>query len=378
MLSFQHKLIQEYLAAIYIAENVKADETSTFIEQEFPTERKISDHKEVLLFTCGILADTNSDANPVVNHVGKILAEHTQNQINTGKEPLLIDIARRLPPLLPLLEKEGGTTTINPYMCEYPACGRPLAEVLANTQLAIIDGIDANDPLQLNPSSAQIILITDNLGQLYSLACALHTISDTVIAMSLLDVSDQLNMKPMCFTQLKFLSIEFSIGCETLYEIDLCRLPEKLTFCRLIMISRPRSAITALRTCTQLLHLDLRYCYLKQELSTLMANPPPVLKVLKLASCNLCTENMPNIIQAIREDKLKSLQELDIQQNAFGETAVKSLLELVTTRCHSLKLFLNSTGEEDRWPDDLSEEFVTEWKRRLAGTRIKVQWSTEL
>ncbi len=67
VLSFQHKLIQEMVAAYYIADQVKRD--PLFLKTAFPTWGEVEKHREVVKFTCGLLAQ---NAAPVINYVGKI------------------------------------------------------------------------------------------------------------------------------------------------------------------------------------------------------------------------------------------------------------------------------------------------------------------
>ncbi len=64
VLSFQHKLIQEMVAAYYIAEQVQID--PSFLKIAFPTWEKVDEHREVVKFTCGLLAQ---NAAPLINYV---------------------------------------------------------------------------------------------------------------------------------------------------------------------------------------------------------------------------------------------------------------------------------------------------------------------
>ncbi len=160
VLSFQHKLLQEYLAALYIAENAKLDSTSEFLTEAFPTWDTIESHREVVQFACGILG--GSGAGIVIKHVARVLVIHTNDQLESGERPSVIheyDFSQFSSlSLLASFQREGGVSDRNFPISKYPACRRPLAELFANTQLTYINNIDENDTLQLSPSSASIIL----------------------------------------------------------------------------------------------------------------------------------------------------------------------------------------------------------------------------
>ncbi len=403
VLSFQHKLLQEYLSAVYIAENVKLDKTSTFLTEAFPTWEAIENHREVVQFACGMLADT--DPRPITYHVAKVLAQDTNNQLNTGVKPFIIETPDdEVNPLLllRLFEREGKVPPeINPYLCEYPACGRPLAEVLANTQLAYITNIDKNDTLQLNPSPAKIILNLkgrrfttlfsrvadqdldrveserfDNLWQ------ALHRVQENLIALHLENVTSGNVTKLRKFSQLKYFYIDGllcnyseAVGEDLAESINAWGPNTQLTYCGLNYVLIPCSLVTAVHKCSHLMHLKLWECNLHDKLSILMSFLPLVLKNLELLRCSLDRRDLQHITLAIREGHLTSLQELDIQGNPAGEAAVGHLLEaLLSTRPNKqLILRLYETGvDEDGKHTDLSKQFETEWEAKLTGTNINV------
>ncbi len=400
VLSFQHKLIQEYLAAVYIAEIVMLDKTSTFLTQAFPTWEAIANHREVVQFACGTLADT--DARPITYHVAKVLAQHTNNQLNTGVTPFIIetpDNEVKPLPLLRLFEIEGKVSLeINPYLCEYPACGRPLAEVLANTELAYITNIDKNDTLQLNPSPAKIIVNRrftplfsriadqdsdrveserfDNLWQ------ALYIVQENLIALYL-DCFTSANVtKLRQFSQLKYLYFDGflcnyseAVGEDLAESINAWGPITQLTYCELKYVPIPCSLLTAVCKWSHLKHLELWHCNLHDRLSILMSFIPSALKNLKLSNCSLDGRDLDQIIKAIREGRLNSLQELGISGNPVGEASVVRLLEalLSTRRNTKLNVLLFETDVyEDGMPTMLSEQFETEWEAKLTGTDINV------
>ena len=86
VLSFQHKLIQEYLAAVYIAGNIKRDKS--LLKNELSTWDKIKGHKEVVKFVCGMLGQ--NDARPIINHVSMVLSELIEKEIDEGESIMRI------------------------------------------------------------------------------------------------------------------------------------------------------------------------------------------------------------------------------------------------------------------------------------------------
>ncbi len=386
VLSFQHKLIQEYLAAVYIAEIVKLDKTSTFLTEALPTWEAIETHREVVQFACGILAEI--DARPITSHVAKVLAQHTHNQLNTGVKPSIItDFGKQVKPLslLRLFEREGKVSPeINPYLCEYPACGRPLAEVLANTELAYITGIDKNDTLRLNPSPAKIIvkLICTNSYWFDRLWHSLCQICAGVLAYNTKEVKSANATKLSNFPQLKYININ-GLTCnysETVMEdlaesVDAWGPKPSLVSCKLVCVPISRSIIRAVGKCSCLTHLHLILCNLHDKLSILISSLHPALRHLELSQCSLLGSDVDQITNAIREGRLTSLQELEIQRNPVGEVAMACLLEaLVSTRPKvQLNLWLHATGVDENgkytWQ---SEQFINGWKAKLTSTDIKV------
>ena len=280
VLSFQHKLLQEYIAAVYIAENVKADTAETFIAEALPTWEKIETHREVVQFTCGILAVTG--ATPLINHVAKYQVELIHEE--------LIDATHESPDIsiLTSCHKESGSFTINQHLSLYPSCNQPLDDVLANTELVYIDDIADNDSLQLNPRSAQIIVELRRNSQMNNekydrLWEALYSAHANVIGLNLFSITSTNVTKLHNFPHIKHLSIVNSscndADMEVLAEsIESWGPQPQLTNCYLLGVPIPGSLMTALCKCTKLLSLRLPGCNLNGNLSVLMASPPPELR----------------------------------------------------------------------------------------------------
>ncbi len=382
MFSFQHKLIQEYLAAVYIAEKAKNDTTSSFLTELFPNWETVENHSNVVQFVCGILAET--DASPVANHVAKVISNHICIQLDTGKSLKFLPLS-----FLELCQREGHVSNaINPYLCRYPSCGHPLNEVLANTELVYITDTNKNDTLQLIPSPAKIILELngyrgnfdhDSFRRLWQ---ALYSIQANVIAVFLRCAHANLtNMNH--FSQLQYLHFdnEYSNTAATIEglaeSLNSWDSEPLLTYIALKKVEISRSIMAALCKCVHLKTLDLSWCDLREKLSILMASPPPSLESLQLFQCSLLGADVDQITQAIRNGRLVDLQDLDISYSSVLEPGCEGVLgrlmeALISTRPHkslsvnlACSLIRNYTHPK---------QFSDEWKARLYDTNIKVKW----
>ncbi len=396
VLSFQHKLIQEYMAAVYIAENVKTDTAETFLEKLFPTWEKIQTHQEVVLFSCGLLAATDTSPVCITNYVGKVLAKNIHRKLDARGEGGLN--------MLQSCEKEGGISAVNPFVSQYPACGHPLAEVLANTKLACITDVDENDTLELNPSSAEIFLqlyidiegegwigIHDNVynGEYYRLWKALNLTHANIAVLDLGRLRSEFSTKLHNFPQLRSLTLFECDYTEAEMEdlaggIDSWGPQSELIHCNLDGMRGlpiPNSLMSALGKCTNLSTLTFTFCDLNDKLSALMVSPLPALSRLILSNCSLHDADVDHIAQAVIKGRLAKLEYLNIGEdlvgmggNSVSEEGVGSLLEaLVSIRPHrEFHLELDSMGQLL----DLSEQFEDEWKTKLKNTSITVgRWT---
>ena len=355
VLSFQHKLIQEYLAAVYITETLKQDISGAYLKQAFPTWEKIVNHREVVQFACGMLAET--DSSPIINHVAKVISEFMEKEINEGEHPAKQNIFQdgTVSPsgrtILEAFQREGGAPLVTPYLAWYPACGRPLAEVLANNQLVIITDIDENDTLQLKPSPAQIILhlnsmSSDKFDRLWQGFDAMHA---NIIDLSLHAIKSKNRVKLANFRQLKrfhMIDVDASELGDLAQSIDNWGPPPQVVyFClnhhinseldKTFQITEP--LMMALSRCMHLKHLNISNINLHAKLYILMAFPPTDLTDLTLFNCSLDAEDISHLTRAFKEDGLAKLQVLDIRENPIGQGAVGSLLKVISIRPHALK-----------------------------------------
>ncbi len=395
VLSFQHKLLQEYLAAIYITENAQLETSPSFLVDVFPTWEKIENHREVVQFACGLLAE--SDASLLINHVGRVLAQYTIDQLNTGvKLSVTGDESCILFSLLDRFEKEANILKqIHPYFHRYNKCGHSLDKVLKNTEFAYIEDIIGHT-FELNQSQAQIILNFYNCSNCRNFDTAwyaLNTMQANVVALHYRgDTSGSQVSKLSHFSGLKYLYIEtynsyHAAAVDALAKSIHSWGPEPLlTYCHLRLNEMGPNDIqpflTGLCKCKHLMHLHLKMCNLYTKLSVLCEDPPPLLRYLALNHCSLDAADVDSITQAIMEDKLPNLQELDIGDNSVGEDAVGTLLEtVILTRPHKQLLIkvLKTRYIIDCGVSNLPEQFVSEWQTKLTEfPDIKVHFGTIL
>ncbi len=359
----------------------------------FPTWDKIENHREVVQFACGLLAE--SDASRLVNHVGWALTQYTNNQLNAGVKLSVTGLhdSCMLFSLLDKFEEEGkDPKRFHPYFCRYNTCGHSLEEVIENTELAYIEDIIGHD-FELNPSQAQIILnffYSENFDEAWH---ALKTMQAKVVALHYRgDVIGKVT-KLSNFSGLKYLHIK---KCDANYYTtavdDLAKSIHSwghepvLTYCHLELKELgpdEKSFLTALCKCTHLVYFHLEGCYLRNNLHILMDAPPPLLRYLALNDCSLDASDVDSITEATKGDRLPNLEELDISENTVGEDAVGALLEtVISTRSQKqlvMKVFHTGYYLIDRGDDeiisDLPEQFVSEWKTKLTEfPNIKVHF----
>ncbi len=292
---------------------------------------QIETRKDIIRLACGILAET--DARPVTNHVAQVLAKHTNDQLNAGHRPSLFSPQNCPLSLLESFKIAGKVSTvINPHICEYPACGRPLAEVLKNTKLAYITDIDENDTLQLSHSTAQtIVKLSSADGKRYDrLWQALHAIHSNIIALHLVKVRSANVTRLTHFPQLKYIDIRDcseASGKDLAESIKAWGAQSQLTYCRLWREPITKSVITGLFKCSHLIRLSLHDCNLHDKLDAFMVRSPPGLKDLILFKCFLHGSDVDHITKAIQKGQLTHLEHLNIHSNPVGEVSVGHLLE---------------------------------------------------
>ncbi len=394
VLSFQHKLIQEYLAAIYIAEKSQWDTTATFLKEILPTWEEISNHHEVVQFACGILGE--NDADPLIAYMAMFFKKHIYEELSQIGRIIQGSVKpNRI--ILASCQKESGTKCM--YLSVYPDSRHTLGEMLDNCSLVYIDDIEEKDALQLNPNSpAQIIVDRQenyqdkldrdkkiisywgNSEKFDRLWQALYSIRANLTVLVLDNFASVNVTKISHFPNLRYLSITSCICSEEAGEdlaesINSWGPNPKLISCVLNNVPMPRSVMIALCKCTELERLSLACCDISGKLSEFIASPPPALIQLVLAHCSLNASDIDHITQAIRVHRLNHLQKLLIPGNHVGEGAVGSLLKaLIAAR--PKKQFLLDLCDTAECENDLilSEEFRNEWEPKLKDNNIVVNW----
>ncbi len=350
VLSFQHKLIQEYLAAIYVAKQIKDD--AAFINKAFPSWEKIGMHREVLRFTCGLLVD--HDASPVANYIANILVKHTHDQLNLPILGGYLTIQQtETIKIIESCNEEGRISAFNPNLSVYPSCGHHLSDALKHSRFVLINGVNEHDPLQLSASSIPVILsIREDKcsGKQRELNRLMNALNSSHINVQ--GIHTDMEWEDMCkisnFIQLKHIemrglsmdqkqvkdltdSINF-LDSEPQLKSMLCFLPE---------ISDQHEANTiyimympfmkALRRCRQLRQLCLvSLGNMSDGVSALMEAPPQDLTFLRLWCYMLQDEVVKSIAEAVKQHKLDKLEGLDISfSELVTEAAVISLIKTV-------------------------------------------------
>ncbi len=240
------------MAAVYIAESATGENFLTMLTEAFPEWEKIETHREVVQFACGILVQKNAFL--LLNHVCKLLAEYMYRVLDDG------DGATECTSILLSCQKESGIFAPNQHFSLYPSCNCPLAEVLANTNLVYIDGIDLNDPLDLCPGSANIFVelrgTSDNwYDRLWQ---ALHKTHANLISLDLCELGSVNATKLHHFSQMKYLStMQYSEAAmkDLAESIEAWGPQPQLTCIKLFYAPIPRSLMTALVTCKNLLQI---------------------------------------------------------------------------------------------------------------------------
>ncbi len=332
VLSFQHKLIQEYFAALYIAEEIKANEA--FLNDKFPTLQEIHSNSDLLRFICGHLAST--DASCITNHIAKAIADKIKdgwisNRAEIGKD--WVDILEKGLDVLKSCHEEGSVSGINPCLCIYPSCGYPLSDVIKNTQFVIITDVKRCDPLKLETSSVPVVINMTKeqkeadekeVGRLME---ALSSRNSNLIAISIKNASDLHDSvcKLNSFSHLTFISLAYSKtltvnnvrdltqsinshGSEPQLRSLSCTLPILQVREEALALYMP--LIQALSKCINLKDLELWDGNPSECIPGLMGAPPPNLKMLHLFNAQPLDAVVHSIATAVRNHKLQQLEEL--------------------------------------------------------------------
>ncbi len=194
--------------------------------------------------------------------------------------------------------------------------GLPLAEVLTSTELVVITDVKEDDPLNVQHSTADVILYLDykvNKETCSKLVKALHSAQANLLALRL-GACDEINI--------------YDLNEELQNHIYSLHPQPQLISCSL-----------DLSKCKHLNDLQVDYCDLSSRLQILLSDPLPQLRVLELWRTGLCAEDVEQIAECVRHNKLPHLRKLNMSCNSVGEAAVRVLLEaFLSTRRQSEQL----------------------------------------
>ncbi len=359
ILSFQHKLIQEYFAALFIAEQIKVDRS--FLATTFPSTREIISNSDLLRFICGHLA--SQDARPVTNHISNIGVDEIPRYYKLGY--FQSALVYRFVKILETCCEEGCVSTINPYLSIYPSCGHILSDTITNSQLVIINGVNENDPLKLETSSVPVVVNImfpeerheEMKKEVSRLMRALASAKINLQVVSCNIMHDDV-CKLHSFSQLR--CIDFSwpflfIPCDQKHIGDLTDSinswgPEpqlRSLTCGLPILADRRQAISlyipliqALSKCSHLEMLFLDEGNLSDCIPALMGAPPPQLKHMCLRGPTLHDNVIESIAKAVRNHKLQQLEGLLIVHSPITEAALTTMVKAFVDVRPDKKLYL--------------------------------------
>ncbi len=334
-LSFQHQLIQEYFAALFIAKQIQGDES--FLATNYID---ICGNSELLSFTCGHLA--SHDPRPVINYIAN--KEADKMLCDVGETGSVYYSLERLQSCY----DESSLEEINPHLCIYPSCGYPLSNAIQSSKLVVINGVNESDPLKLQTSSVPVIISFDRrntyhdvkeVGRLMKALSSAH--------INLLGIDGVLcdeKCKLGNFSQLK--SIYYDLpnndildkekvrdltdsinawGSEPKLRVLVCVLPYISDRTRATVLYIP--LIQALSKCIHLTNLGMAGGNPDECIPALMGAPPPELKKLLLASSSKMDNVLESMTRAVRKKKLQKLELLSILTNHTSNAALTSLVK---------------------------------------------------
>ncbi len=159
ILTFQHRMLQEFTAAFYICQMVM-NEASSFLKNAIPNLSCIYKQGEVIKFVCGLLRKTNDGA-LMVDHVCRNINEYIVKILESSNRLTICEltcIPNTYKSLIGILQEEAGLSTLCEYFSIYPECGKPFCEVFAQSKLTLITDISDIDTEKFEASDNVIII----------------------------------------------------------------------------------------------------------------------------------------------------------------------------------------------------------------------------
>ncbi len=421
ILTFQHRLLQEFTAAFYICQNVMK-EGQSFLDILTLDWNCIEKQKEVITFACGLLKNLDKSSF-MVDHVCRCVTEYVDQRLASGEKLEFCQFAKEqghemMPVnLVSRLQEEAGLPKLNNYFSMYMSQerDRPLTEVLVHSELILINWhqrryayfsdtpeIDTvpdkiNGKVILNVSNNQsdsisnalIMKLGDNvqailfrnayLGYTPVLPNSLRHLHLVECAINHEEICKHLGMALKQMHHLTYLELYGNrmekFGVYLAEALDHTASQSKLRYLSLRHICLPvevssvlLSAVTRHSHLQELL-LDRNQMY--GCMDKLMQSPPPSLRVLSLVNA---VEKFPvgeeneavlAMSSAISDGKLPNIERLNLNLNVLRQSAIKPLLESVQglqfpeNPLKEPRLVLGmGSGPE-------SQEFIDSWKAKL-------------
>ncbi len=217
---------------------------------------------------------------------------------------------------------------------------------MKNSDLVFISGVNENDPLQLDASSAKVMLLVRAFESSESKAQRLlKLVSDIVSShINLQSITSYAALPDICrlknFPHLKCISFQTNLSVKNVKDLteSILHWPEpelKTLICPLPTVNdddallATRSLIRVLKRCKQLQELSpIMGGPLTGSMPILMEDPPPPLRKLCLGDTMLLDEDVRSIAEAVKHHKLQQLEALMIHTNsAVTEAAVTELVK---------------------------------------------------
>ncbi len=353
---FQHKLLHEWTAAVYLSEQVK--QNPNCLKSEFPTWEVIEKHKEFIMFICGLQENVDISKH-VVNHAGMILERMIRNKLNRDECLSTLGEIKGLS-LLSSFQKEGPVMT--PKFCIFPSShqSHSLSEALHQSEFVVVQDLIGEDCGATLSCNADIVLNIDdaerNEGKMEGALKTLNRCSERIISVHLLfcksktvdNIASLLPAKSlvqlcivMCdasgtvvpalaeMPQLRYLMLLLNSENFTAYgdslvaAVNAWKGKSMMRVFNLFGTMLPTSVCQPLlaaiaANCPCLRQLNLYENTLSGCLEAFLKDPPSRLKCLEIASTSLQEEDRESLTTAVSAGKLKELEELNIGYNTLG------------------------------------------------------------
>ncbi len=159
--SFQHKLIHEFLAALYVSQEITLN--VDFLNENFATCRDIEKHIEVISFCINIIASSSKDAQSIVTFATGMFAERVGKQLANG-ELGMVEMYEVQSALLPMQQAFSGSQEVKEAQfldssCIYISTSSDLHSPTYSLFLSHCDRDKGETKLKLLQNTSQVRLL---------------------------------------------------------------------------------------------------------------------------------------------------------------------------------------------------------------------------